>query len=143
MLGAQVRWMEFLDVQYGPTHDLADVVRALEDEVAGAHNAAFPLGLHHEDHLTVAAACLEIVRRTPAVDWLLYEDVIYRATYGGTEERLAWLRHEGFDTQPVDFPVVHDKRQAVAAYTSQVAGLGELLLDAYEPERYWKIRPRT
>lgn len=41
----------------------------------------------------------------------------------------------------VEFPEAEEKRPAIAAYISQVRGLGELLEDAYRPERYWSVEP--
>ena len=31
------------------------------------------------------------------------------------------------------------KREAIECYFSQLQGLGDLVLDAYEPERYWTL----
>ena len=142
-LKATPNWLDFLDHQYGPEPDQRDVERAIEDLVLDASVIAVPLGIHHEDHLLVAAACRGVARGLPRTTWVVYEDVIYRATVGGTEERVAELRKQGFDLVPASFTPSAHKRGAVEAYASQVKGLGDLLLDAFEPERYWTMKVRA
>lgn len=139
-LKAVPHWLEFLDHQYGSPAGQREVERAIEDLVLEATWIAVPLGLHHPDHLLVAAACLGVAGGLPRKTWVVYEDVIYRATVGGTEERVAELRKQGFDLVPASFAPSAHKRAAVEAYASQVRGLGDLLLDAFEPERYWTIK---
>ena len=142
-LKAVPHWLDFLDHQYGPQPGQRDVERAIEDLVLEATWIAMPLGIHHEDHLLVAAACRGVARGLPRKTWVVYEDVIYRATVGGTDERVAELRKQGFDLVPASFAPAAHKRAAVEAYASQVRGLGDLLLDAFEPERYWTMKVRA
>jgi hypothetical protein len=79
-------------------------------------------------------------RPGPHKAWFLYEDVISRQTVGGTDEALARVRDEGFELEEAAFLLDGGlKRAAIAAYGSQVRGLGGLLDDAYAPERYWKM----
>ena len=104
---------------------------------------ASPLGLRHPDHLATAAACLEVALRRPALRWLLYEDAIYRADRGATEEAMGRVTESGFELEPVECVVDDRKRAAIDCYTSQLKGLGDLVRDAYEPERYWTLVRRA
>ena len=140
LLGATPRWLDFLDRQYadGKPPDAAEVASALRPIVELGALFASPLGLVHPDHVAVAAAC---VRLRPA-RWIVYEDALYRAKAGETEAAVAALRNHRLDLERVDVPEAPAKRSAVASYTSQVRGLGELLEDAYRPERYWSLEFR-
>ena len=139
-LGATPVWLDFLDHQYAPEAPVAKVAEAIEGAVDDFDVVATPLGLGHGDHLVTAAACLEVARGHPGKTWFLYEDVIYRETVGGTDDALGRLRDRGFVPEEATFPVDGGlKRAAIAAYTSQMKGLGSLLDDAYAPERYWKM----
>ena len=139
-LDARPVWLDFLDHQYHPSAPLEAVVAALEEAIAGFDLVASPLGLGHEDHLLTAVACEDLRRRHPEKRWILYEDVIYRMTVGGTDERLTRLRSEGFDFSPLRVVSADGlKRETIAEYASQVIGLGELLRDAHRPERYWTM----
>jgi LmbE family N-acetylglucosaminyl deacetylase len=141
VLGARHVWLDFLDHQYGPEAPVAQIAAAIEEAIAGCDEVASPLGLGHDDHLLVAAACFEVARRYPDKRWVLYEDVIYRQTFGGTEQAIERLCQRGFAVEPVSFGLVEDvKRSAVRKYTSQLVGLKTLADDAYEPERYWIIQ---
>jgi len=143
LLGATPLWLDFLDHQYAPEAPVADVAEAIERAAGDFGVVASPLGLGHGDHLLVAAACVEVARRHPEKTWFLYEDVIYRQTIGGTDEALSGLRDSGFLLEEATFLIDDDvKRAAIAAYTSQVIGLGGLLDDAYAPERCWKMMRR-
>ena len=140
-LGARPEWLDFLDRQYADGHspDPRDIAGALQPLAREAELVATPLGLLHPDHVAVAAACLEVMRSLPSARWIVYEDVIYRATAGVTEDALVGLRNHGVAVREVEFPEAVQKRSAIAAYPSQVRGLGALLDDAYRPERYWSV----
>jgi LmbE family N-acetylglucosaminyl deacetylase len=143
ILNARALWLEFLDHQYGPRHTTADIVAALEVAVKTADVVAFALGLGHEDHLMIAVACTQLVHRHPQKYWVIYEDAIYRATAGGTDEALGHLRKQGFDLTTIHFAEAGEvKRAAIEAYRSQVTGLAHLVRDAYRSERYWSITLR-
>lgn len=143
LLGAAPLWLDFLDHQYAPEAPVAEVAQAIEGAVSDFQIVVSPLGLAHGDHLVTAAACLQVARRHPEKTWFLYEDVIYRQTIGGTGDALAGLHDLGFELEEATFPADQDvKRAVVAAYSSQVRGLGSLLDDAYAPERYWKMMRR-
>jgi LmbE family N-acetylglucosaminyl deacetylase len=136
ILGASPVWLDFLDRQYAPVADPGEVALAVEHLLTetAPDVVAMPLGLSHPDHLMTAAACREVARRRNEVRWIVYEDAIYRPL---VRERLA----EGFELRDVEVPTVDPqrKRDAIACYATQVRGLGDLLVDAYEPERYWML----
>ena len=100
---------------------------------------ASPLGLLHPDHVAVAAGCFQVARSLPSLPWILYEDAIYRATAGVSDEATAKLRDAGLYLEPFEIGPAARKREAIASYVSQLKGLGDLVLDAYEPERYWTL----
>ena len=142
-LGSRPVWLDFLDRQYtgGEPPPRAGVARAVEAMLRDREPpmVASPLGLFHPDHLATAAACLDVARRTPAVSWVLYEDAIYRANDGLAEEATARLDHEGFAVELLDVRATPRKSAAIDCYSSQLKGLGELIRDAYRPERYWSL----
>ena len=141
-LGGIPVWLDFLDRQYAsdwssPDPDrVAEAIRPLIDD-AGV--VASPLGLLHPDHVAVAAGCLQVARSLPSLPWILYEDAIYRATAGATDAATAKLRAGGLYLEPFEIAPGARKREAVEIYVSQLKGLGDLVLDAYEPERYWTL----
>lgn len=142
MLGAVPMWLDFLDRQYmsdWSSPKPADVAAALRPLAATADLVASPLGMLHPDHVAVAEACFNVARAMPDVRWVVYEDAIYRATHGATDEATARLAVAGLSLEPMEVRPTSLKREAVARYTSQVIGLGELLDDAKRPERYWDL----
>lgn len=144
LLGATPLWLDFLDRQYaaGRSPDPAQVADALATALDGAPVVASPLGLGHPDHLAVAAACRDLARRSPGTRWFVYEDAIYRATAGGVDATLSRLRDDGFMLRELEPPPATAKQAAIAAYATQVVGLGVLLDDASRPERCWEISVR-
>jgi len=143
LLRAHPGWLDFLDRQYGPSPPQQELVSAITGATRGADVVASPLGLHHPDHLITARACFEVARKaTPPGGWFLYEDVIYRPVAGRTEHALAALENDGFVLREASFEEPSAKAAAVAAYTSQVRGLGAQLDDASRPERYWRLSVR-
>lgn len=147
-LGALPVWLEFLDGQYGQPPSRLEIADAIQEVIlnTGASVVASPLGLVHEDHVMTASAGLEVARRMPGLRWLVYEDAIYRATSGKTEEALARVRDAGLVLEEAvrTFPPAGDfKRAAIDCYPSQLKALGDRWRDALEPERYWTVVART
>jgi len=142
-LGCQPVWLDFLDRQYrdGKPPPQSGVARAIEAILRdrAPKMIASPLGLSHPDHLVTAAAVLDVVRGKRAVTWIIYEDAIYRAINGATEEALARLKHQQFALRPLEVSAAARKGAAIDCYSSQLKGLGELVRDAYRPERYWSV----
>jgi LmbE family N-acetylglucosaminyl deacetylase len=145
-LGARPLWLDFLDRQYmgGETPARFDVATAIEEALrdGAADIVASPLGLGHPDHLVTAAACFDVARRMREVTWVLYEDAIYRRNEELAAETLARLSADGFVLEPMQVAEGAHKRAAVESYGSQVKGLGDLLDDAFRPERYWNVVAR-
>ena len=139
MLGARPVWLEFLDHQYGPPPADGELVTALEATIDSAGLLASPLGLFHEDHVMTATACFELARAKRDIRWIVYEDAIYRPVVGRTDAALAMLRGDGFVLTDIDVPEAASKKTAIDRYPSQLLGLGDLLADAYRPERYWSL----
>ena len=150
LLGAEPRWLDFLDAQYAPCAGIErlklDVRKALNDEVhrLSPDTVALPLGLFHSDHTLVSRAAVPLV--DGARTWLAYEDALYRRLPGALHERITEISASGIDCEPME-PVIsrtEAKREAVLCYASQLRGLatagrpGHADLDALE--RYWKLR---
>lgn len=147
LLGALPVWLQFLDHQYAESPSHLSVADALDEVIrnTGATVIVSPLGLVHDDHVLTAAASLEVARRRPGMRWLVYEDAIYRADAGTTEEALARHRNAGFVLEDAvrDFPPAGDKkRAAIDCYPTQLKAFGDRWLDALEPERYWSVAAR-
>jgi len=140
-LGASALWLDFLDRQYadGKPPERDDVAAAIRAAVDGVELVASPLGLEHPDHLVTAQACFDVARSLPSVRWIIYEDAIYRSTPGAMEEVVSRLADAGYSLRPLQVESADAKRAAVTCYASQVHGLGGLLDDAYQPERYWDL----
>ena len=145
-LGARPLWLDFLDHQYrdGKPPPEGDVAREIEFLLRdrAPDIVATPLGLSHPDHLATAAACLDVMRRMPGVTWMIYEDAIYRAGDSLSSQAMRHLSAVGFVPESIPFPDAGGKQAAIARYTSQVIGLGDLLQDAFAPEHYWNVAAR-
>jgi LmbE family N-acetylglucosaminyl deacetylase len=146
-LDAKPLWLDFLDRQYmgGSSPSPLAVAEALRDMLqrSNCDLVASPLGLQHPDHLATAAASYEVARRLPSTRWLVYEEAIYRTDAGATEEAIRRLFDGGFALEPIEVVPDDRKREAIDCYTSQLKGLGDLVRDAYAPERYWSLVKRT
>lgn len=169
MLGAHAVWLDFWDSQYGRHYtprQLADALHTvLLTQTEGVVVA--PLGLFHSDHALVHDACrllmLAALARGPAwsappapastpaaaeplpVQWLYYEDAIYRRMPGLLQQRLVQCRDSGLRATPVNLPVTQyltQKSYALNAYQSQLQLFSEdRLCDLCAPERYWLLQP--
>ncbi|WP_158598546.1 PIG-L deacetylase family protein [Achromobacter sp. K91] len=134
----------FLDSQYRQERQanislLADRLLHALVRVA-ARRVALPLGLFHDDHISVSEAGLRVWRICPRLSWFLYEDVPYRARAGAVRERLAQLEARGIAIARARLNSdLERKAQAVMAYASQLRGLGGLPASAAQPEGYWRI----
>ncbi len=151
VLGASVVWLDFLDSQYGSSPPPDAVVSGI-DAVVRAHDpgeVVLPHGLFHSDHHLASDASLLVAARWASRSWIAYEDAPYRALPKAVSHRVVELRARGWRLRRVSRAVrARDealKRQAVARYRSQLAGLatpGRLgHLAAFEPERYWELGP--
>lgn len=144
MLGASPVWLDLLDAQYGGAYRPEDIERHLApclDRRRGGM-VAVPLGLFHSDHQVVHEACLRLHAGHPELEWLCYEDALYRRLPGLLQDRLASLLRSGWRLTPVIAPTSASgaKARAVRAYASQLRAFGE---GGYEdtdlPERLWRL----
>ena len=104
----------------------------------------FPAGLFHDDHMHLHEAVLRIRDALPQLNWLLYEDCLYRQISGLLQQRLNALSSRGITATPIRFASSGDwherKRLAVLAYGSQLKGLDLPSIadsDLEQAERYW------
>jgi len=147
-LGARALWLDFCDDQYGVPAEGDAIENALSSLLASGAFAAvyFPLGLFHSDHARASDATLAVATRFAALPFIAYEDALYRRIPDLVERRLAHIASLGYAVTPmavsVDRAAAHRKRVAVACYRSQIRALATRRghADAFEPERYWRVR---
>ncbi|MFS8976489.1 PIG-L family deacetylase [Cupriavidus necator] len=147
MLGAHPVWLDFWGSQYGrpytPREIAAGLQRVLSTQTEGVVVA--PLGLFHADHVLVHDACRLLMQTTPTppVQWVYYEDAIYRRMTGLLQQRLAECLRAGLCATPLNLPVgqyLAQKSYALSACQSQLQLFGEdKLCDLCAPERYWSL----
>lgn len=157
-LGARSAWLNFWDGQYGRSYQTTDLVLALKtilQERGGT--ILMPLGLAHPDHLLTSNACLAVrevlllAQQYTAygatdhpINWLVYEEAIYRRVPGLVVDRLAAWKQAGLGMCAVKFPTssVKKKAHAVDAYQSQLPLFGAAKrADLGLPESYWRLDP--
>ncbi|MGN6388969.1 MAG: PIG-L deacetylase family protein [Burkholderiaceae bacterium] len=150
VLGATPRWLDFLDSQYRDTPSRAALAAALREVVDELRPAAvlLPAGLFHSDHLLVHDAMLDVRRALGGIDWLLYEEALYRPIPGLLQRRLAALAATGIRAapiagEPLSLAKSVAKCEAVACYASQLQALARTVKagcgDIFQPERYWRL----
>lgn len=149
-LGAEPRWLGFVDCQYGGPA-VADVELAAQlartVEEVGPGTVLMPLGIGHPDHLAVAGALRRLARERRDVDWLAYEDVPYRLIdEQGAGQAIRSLYAERFAVVPAAPPLdpgLKAKRDAIACYRSQVRAFLRarfpILAEPSGEEQYWRL----
>ncbi|NUO87097.1 MAG: PIG-L family deacetylase [Cupriavidus sp.] len=154
MLGAHAVWLDFWDSQYGRRYTAPQLADALHTVLLTQTEGVVvaPLGLFHSDHALVHDACRLLMLAAAAaaaapspVQWLYYEDAIYRRMPGLLQQRLVQCRDSGLRATPVNLPVAQyltQKSYALNAYQSQLQLFSEdRLCDLCAPERYWMLQP--
>ncbi len=136
--------LDFVDSQYLPCADadMPALTERLLRLVAGLRpdGVLIPLGLLHHDHVRVSDASLLVREACGEPAWFAYEDVPYRNLPGLLQERLARLHARGVSVAPVDWrPDLGGKARLIAAYGSQVKGLGQRADQLGRDERYWRL----
>jgi LmbE family N-acetylglucosaminyl deacetylase len=148
LLRARARWLEFRDSQYGAAPAVADVTVALHAVLRDtqADTVLVPFGLFHGDHDLAHRAALRALEEGGALQWLAYEDALYRRMPGLLQQRLARLALAHVSATPWACRAPRAalaKRRAVRCYASQLRGLGTPgrpgHADAYAPESYWRL----
>jgi LmbE family N-acetylglucosaminyl deacetylase len=165
MLGATGVRLGFWDEQYrndtygydGPRGDaleaaltisLADAVGRLSAD-GGPRTWLVPLGLVHPDHELAHRAGAAVARRRPDLDWVVYLELPYAVEYPRAPgPALASLAASGLRRrrdEPVPWAsqdAAAPKARALAAYATQVRGLGESIgRSLRSDERYERIVP--
>lgn len=149
ILGASVVWLDFLDRQYQSSPPLDAIASAIEDIVRARDpgEVVLPLGLFHSDHHLASDASLLLAARDGSRTWMAYEEAPYHTLPNAVDQRKAELEARGWRLRraprSIDAGEQALKRQAVASYRSQLAGLatpGRLgHLAAFGAERYWEV----
>lgn len=142
--------LHFLDDQYpqrttNGEHLLGDSLASTLSSMQAA-TVIFPLGLFHLDHIRVSDALVALCPQFPSITWIAYEDIPYRRQNVYVQRRIRQLCRQLY-VSPFSVAAAHSgdalrlKERAVAAYRSQLRGLGlpdtAPILD--QPETYWKI----
>jgi LmbE family N-acetylglucosaminyl deacetylase len=143
--------MPFRDGQYHDSPSISRLAAALEETIyrSTANTLLMPLGLNHADHILVYDACCEILPRLAHLAWFAYEDAIHRLQPGVVAARMDDLKQRGIVATPAYPTAAHTidgerqatlKRQAVAAYESQLRAFGPHGYDdVFSAERYWQL----
>jgi LmbE family N-acetylglucosaminyl deacetylase len=154
VLGAEHRWLEFVDHQY-----LAPDARATADAVAPALAAVveavdptavvLPLGLANPDHVVTHEAGAQVAHQRPDLAWFAYEDAGYKHIPGMMAWRIAKLFRSDLWPTPMIVPIDQDhtrKRAAIECYVSQLGPLRadhalDARIDGAVAEQFWQLAP--
>jgi LmbE family N-acetylglucosaminyl deacetylase len=152
VLGAEHRWLEFVDHQY-----LTPEKRATPEAMVPAMTAAIdavqptavvaPMGLANPDHVATHDAALLIAATRPDLTWFGYEDAGYKHIPGMLAWRVSKLFQSEFWPTPMIVPTLQDharKRAAIECYRSQLAPLNQdhalaARIDGNVPEQFWML----
>ncbi len=149
LLHAAPLWLDFRDRQYGAGVRAQDVAQALEDVLARCRPGVvfFPLGLFHSDHHLTHEAAMLLLGDHSELEWIAYEDRLYRRLPGLARDRIARLRRVGLLPQRTAFReadrAAARKCRAVACYRSQLRALATPgrpgHQDVFGAEAYWRL----
>jgi LmbE family N-acetylglucosaminyl deacetylase len=98
LLGARPAWLEFLDAQYGRALDAPALAAGIAAALADMRPArvAFPLALFHSDHLLASNAALQLAGERHEIEWIVYDDALYRAIDDASVTRRTALEAHGW-----------------------------------------------
>lgn len=148
LLQAHPVWLDFLDSQYGEPPSALKLAGAIATviEREDPSSVMLPAGLFHTDHILAHEAALLVRKDHPEINWLLYEDTMYRRIPTQLQQRLSELEQEGIAATPVAFDThaqAERKRHAVQCYASQLRALATPGRpghgDIFAPEGYWQL----
>jgi LmbE family N-acetylglucosaminyl deacetylase len=152
VLGAEHRWLDFVDQQYlepderATADDVTPAIAATVDAVAPT--AVFlPLGIANPDHVVTHDAGVQVARQRGDLTWFAYEDAGYKHIPGMLAWRVAKLFHSDLWPTPMIVPTLQDharKRAAIECYRSQLAPLNQdhalaARIDGNVPEQFWML----
>jgi LmbE family N-acetylglucosaminyl deacetylase len=154
LLGAEHRWLEFVDHQYLSPHeratpdDVAPALAAVVDAVAPTA-VVLPLGLANPDHVVTHEAGVQVARDRTDLTWFAYEDAGYKHIPGMMAGRIAKLFRSDLWPTPMIVPTEQDharKRAAIECYVSQLAPLRrdhalEARINGAVAEQFWMLAP--
>jgi LmbE family N-acetylglucosaminyl deacetylase len=154
VLGAEHRWLEFVDHQYlapaarATAGDVAPALAAVVDELAPTA-VMLPLGLANPDHVVTHEAGVQVARYRADIAWFAYEDAGYKHIPGMMAWRIAHLFRSDLWPTPMIVPTEQDharKRAAIECYVSQLAPLRadhalDARIDGAVPEQFWQLAP--
>jgi LmbE family N-acetylglucosaminyl deacetylase len=154
VLGAEHRWLDFVDHQYlepaarATTDDVAHALVSVVDAVAPSA-VVLPLGLANPDHVVTHEAGVQVAERRPDLAWFAYEDAGYKHIPGMMAWRLSKLFRSDLWPTPMIVPTRRDdarKRAAIECYVSQLGPLRrdhalDARLDSAVPEQFWMLAP--
>jgi LmbE family N-acetylglucosaminyl deacetylase len=154
VLGADYRWLGYVDHQYVTAADRAtaldvatDLERVLEE--LDPTVVCFPLGLANPDHAITHEAGVMLASRLRELTWLAYENSGYKHIPGMLAWRISKLFQGELWPTPVLVPVADDRagaRAAIECYTSQLPPLNrdhalQARLANPAAEQYWRLDP--
>jgi LmbE family N-acetylglucosaminyl deacetylase len=154
VLGAEHRWLDFVDHQYleadarATADDVAPALAAVVDAVAPTA-VVLPLGLANPDHVVTHEAGLRIAPTRADIAWFAYEDAGYKHLPGMLAWRVSKLFQSPLWPTPMIVPVLQDharKRAAIECYRSQLGPLRrdhalDARIDGAVPEQFWMLAP--
>jgi LmbE family N-acetylglucosaminyl deacetylase/glycosyltransferase involved in cell wall biosynthesis len=146
VLAARPVWLGLVESQYTPERPAPAEIERLLDGVLERqlqHTVLVPLGITHGDHELVSDVALELAARHPDREWLLYEEVPYRADADALDRRRAALAARGIELVPSDLEFPPDARAgaAVRRYRTQSRPLWSVMRRGARPI-LWELAPR-
>jgi LmbE family N-acetylglucosaminyl deacetylase len=147
VLGASAIDLDFLDSQYSQRPQLGsdllgDTLAAMITQTQPAA-VFFPLGLFHEDHVTVSDVLMTLCHRLPSVQWFVYADIPYAKRPERVARRLGACIDRGVAATPLHIDGLPERKAtAIKAYRSQLIGLGDgdnIAPILAQHERYWRV----
>ena len=154
VLGAEHRWLDFVDHQYlepGARATAEAMVPALTGAIdaVGPSAVILPMGLANPDHVATHDAGMMIAATRDDITWFGYEDAGYKHIPGMLAWRVSKLFRSEFWPTPMIVPTVQDharKRAAIECYRSQLGPLNRdhalaARIDGNVPEQFWMLAP--
>jgi LmbE family N-acetylglucosaminyl deacetylase/glycosyltransferase involved in cell wall biosynthesis len=147
-LAARPVWLGLVESQYTAERPVTAAVEQLLEGVLQRQlqrTVLVPLGVSHGDHELVSDAVLAVARRHADRQWLLYEEVPYRADDDALERRRVALAARGIELVPTVMELTPDARPRARAaarrYRTQSRPLWAVMRRGASPV-LWELAPR-